>query len=339
MDREKRFAASMRIVVLVLSFCLAAACISCAPPPAPGDPQGVSASSAPSDSESQATSSSSTENAAQTESSASSEYIEDDASFDEMRQEVSAAIEATSMDVGIAFVDVSDPKRNAGFDVRGDKPLVSASMIKLLVLAAFLDEVDAGTLSMEEPYVIQAEDIVGGTGSVQSAGAGASYALGDLAKLMISESDNVAANVLINRLGMDAVNAEAEKLGLKSTELNRLMMDEEAMAGQVENYMSAQDAATLLTLIWRGELVSERASAFALEALKAQSDAAGIAGGLPADIAFAHKTGTLAQVRNDGGIVMAEKPYVLVVFCSGGEQSVSESLMMQLSTIVYDRFE
>lgn len=256
-----------------------------------------------------------------------------------MKSQVEELVAASGIDVGVAFVDLSDDSRVAGFSVHGDMSLVAASMIKLLVLAEFLDEVDAGKLSMDEPYALQAEDIVGGTGSVQSAGVGTTFTLGELARLMICESDNVAANILINRMGMDAVNAQAEKLGLENTQLNRLMMSAEAQAKHIENTMSAKDAATLLTMVWRGQLVSEEASAFALEALDAQFDGAGIGQALPEGVAFAHKTGTLDLVKNDGGIVKADKPYVLTVFCSGGDASASLDLMVQISRIVYEQFE
>ena len=103
--------------------------------------------------------------------------------------------------------------------------------------------------------------------------------------------------------------------------------------------MSAEDAAVLLAQIYQGKLVSETASAFALEALEAQTDSAGLAQGLPDGVVFAHKTGTLAVVKNDGGIVEAKKPYVLVVFCSGAEQSAAYDLMGKISTLVYEQFE
>jgi beta-lactamase class A len=223
--------------------------------------------------------------------------------------------------------------------VNGDTPLVAASMIKLPVLAEFLYEVESGKISMDEPYTLREKDIVGGTGSVQSSPAGMVFTYAELARLMICESDNVAANVLIERMGMDAVNARAEQIGLSGTRLVRLLMDENAQANRKENLMSAEDAAVLLALIWHGQLADETASKFALEALEAQSDTAGILQGLPKGTVFAHKTGTLAQVRNDGGIIEAAKPYVLVVFCSGAEESTALDLMSRISELVHDRYE
>ena len=265
--------------------------------------------------------------------------FENDPAYDDLRVGVEDLVSDAVMDVGVAFVDLTDADRIVGFSVNGDTSLVAASMIKLAVLAEFLDEVENGDIAMEEPYTLQAEDIVGGTGSVQSAGAGSTFTFEEFARLMICESDNVAANVLIDRMGMDAVNAQMKELGLDNTQLVRRMMDEAAMAQRKENLMSAEDAAILLARIYRGQLVSETASAFALEALEAQTDSAGLTRGLPEGVVFAHKTGTLAMVRNDGGIVEAEKPYVLVVFCSGAEQSAAYDLMDKISMLVYERFE
>ena len=265
--------------------------------------------------------------------------FEADPAYDELQAEVEGVLSDAVADVGVAFVDLSDDRRIAGFSVNGDTPLVAASMIKLAILAEFLQEVDSGAIAMEDTYTVQPEDIVGGTGSVQSAGVGATYTYAELARLMICESDNVAANVLIDRMGMDAVNAQAKKLGLARTHLNRKMMDEEAMAQRVENLMSAEDAAVLLSLIYRGQLVSETASTFAFEALEAQADSAGIAAGLPEGVVFAHKTGTLPLVKNDGGIVEAPKPYVLVVFFSGAEDSTAFDLMARISSLVYETVE
>ena len=265
--------------------------------------------------------------------------FESDPAFDELKSEVESVLSDAVIDVGVVFVDLSDADRIAGFSVNGDTPLVAASMIKLAVATEFLDEVETGEIAMEEPYTVQAGDIVGGTGSVQSAGAGSTYTYGELARLMISESDNVGANVLIERMGMDAVNAQMEELGLANTHLVRKMMDESAMAERKENLMSAQDAAVLLALVYQGKLVSPTASAFMLEALEAQTDSVGLTQGLPEGVEFAHKTGTLAQVKNDGGIVEAEKPYVLVMFCSGADDATALELMGKVSKLVYERVE
>ena len=109
---------------------------------------------------------------------------------------------------------------------------------------------------------------------------------------------------------MPAVNEYASEIGLTQTVLNRRMMD---FAAGDENYTSANDVARMLQLIYQGKLVSSDMSEFALDLMKGQHDDAGLLEGLPVGSVFAHKTGTLDGVFNDGGIVLDQNPYVMVV--------------------------
>ncbi|MGI6590223.1 MAG: serine hydrolase [Eggerthellaceae bacterium] len=251
-----------------------------------------------------------------------------------LKSQVKKDIAATSVEASFAYVDLES---GASYFIDGygnsdgDAPMVSASVIKLLILAAFLDQVDQGDLDFDTVYTLQSSDIVGGTGSLQSRGAGAQVTLREAARLMITESDNVAANILIDQMGMKYINAEAEKLGLTSTQLNRRMMEDNGR----QNYMSARDAAVILKKIYQGTLVSKKMSALALEFLKGQTDDTGFAQGLSGQVTFAHKTGTLSSpsVQNDAGIVLADHPYILVCFTAGSQQAGSV-LMTELAESV-----
>lgn len=222
----------------------------------------------------------------------------------------------TSMNVGIAFVDLLNPADACYIDA--DSPKCAASMIKLLILNEFYEQVNQGLVSRDEVYTLTGSDIVGGTGVLQGRGAGATVTFGEMADLMISQSDNTATNVLINRLGQANINARASALGLTGSSLNRMMMDTDAIANGIENYMSARDAATLLSMIYAGTFVDQTSSRYAISALEAQADNNGILAGLPAGTLFAHKTGTLSNAQNDAGIVESDHPYVISVFCEAG---------------------
>lgn len=242
---------------------------------------------------------------------------------------------ASGMDVSAVAIDL-ETGEYAG--VRGNESVPSASMIKMIVAAAFLEAVAQGECSLDESYTLQESDIVGGTGSLQGLGAGATVSYRDLVTKMISESDNTATNVLINACGgMGAVNAEAKKLGMPGTRLNRMMMDTVAMEQGIENYVSADDLAVLFRMVYSGTFVDSESSELMLQALEQQTDNAGIPQGLPPDIVFAHKTGTLATVRHDGGIVEGEHPYVLVVLCSGSGFNEEGALfaMKQIAGVTY----
>lgn len=232
----------------------------------------------------------------------------------QLEEHISAACEASGMQVGVSAYDLTC---DMPVSVNGDKQFASASMIKLLVASTLLQHVQEGTISLEDTYELQAADIVGGTGWVGSYGVGAPLSYGELMRTMINASDNTSTNALISTLGFDAINAEAERLGLKQTVINRRMMDDAAIAAGLENYTCADDLAVILRKTYDGTLATPDLCETLIKALEEQQDTGGILLGLPQGTVFAHKTGTLAYVRHDGGIVEGEHPYVLVVLCGG----------------------
>ena len=213
-------------------------------------------------------------------------------------------------------------------DVNGDEPFVSASIIKLAILGTLLDQAQSGALSLDDSATVDPSDVVGGTGVIQASGAGGSYTYRQLAAYMIQDSDNIATNLIIDAVGMPTANEYASEIGLTQTVLNRRMMN---FSTDVENYTSANDVARMLQLIYQGKLVSPDASEFALDLLKGQHDGAGLLEGLPTGGVFAHKTGTLDGVFNDGGIVLASNPYVMVVLSSDAERSQAQACMVDIA--------
>ena len=208
-------------------------------------------------------------------------------------------------------------------------------MIKLLILAEYMQQVDAGMLDPDGIHVLDESDMVGGAGVVAGSSSGAMFTYDELARHMIKYSDNTAANILIDTLGMEAINHRASALGLAQTELQRKMMH---FDGDAENYMSANDAAALLCGIAQHGLASDSTSEVAESYLLEQADSEGLVAGLPSSVRFGHKTGALDSVRHDGGIVYGESPYVIVVLTSLDEAKAN-SLMEEISRMVYEALE
>lgn len=260
------------------------------------------------------------------------------APFSDTRALVSEVRGLAEASGGFCSVSYRELDRAGGisFDVDGDDDRTAASMIKLAVLAEVFDRVSQGTLSLDDALTLAPEDIVGGSGVVQKAAPGTSFTVDELAGHMIAQSDNVATNMLIGLVGMDAVNEEARKLGLRHTALRRLMMDEEVSARGIENTVSANDVAALLESVYRGTFYGPDLSERALGYLRGQSDPSGILAGLPAGTAFAHKTGDLERVQNDGGIVLCDDPYVLVVLVEGIENDDALDLMAAVAAAIED---
>lgn len=120
-----------------------------------------------------------------------------------------------------------------GREEGGDRVVPAASTIKPFVASAFW----RSHLDPVEPV-----DVPAAGWSV--ADALSRVTLGDCALLAVAFSDNAATNVLLERLGFDAVNEEAERLGCSRTEVRRLML-----ADGPENVTCARDLAVGLAAI------------------------------------------------------------------------------------------
>lgn len=255
-----------------------------------------------------------------------------------LQQDIEALAEPYGGSVSVYAVAL-DPQTFDTLDgeaaVAPDERRVAASIIKLPILACALEAIAVGTLSLDEQITVTQQDIVGGSGNIQSRGAGVSYSVDELLRAMIAQSDNVAANLVIGRLGMDAVNETCASLGLTQTVLARLMMDTDAQAHGRENYTSARDAATVLERLAAGAIATPELCERARGYLLAQEDVRGIVEGVPGDVSVAHKTGSLANAQHDAAIVYAELPYVLTVLTQDLEREQALALERDISSAIY----
>ena len=198
-----------------------------------------------------------------------------------------------------------------------DDPIEAASVIKLAVMAEAFRQKEAGELSLEETHALEDWERLPSCGTLKNMHTGIRMTLMDLVQLMIVVSDNAATNILIRRLGMEAINGTIASLGLRGTRLNRLLFDGEAAARGVINTVTARDMGTLLEGIYRGTLVSQEASRQMLEILLDQQLNAKLPFFLhPADIDVAHKTGEDDRLTHDVGILFGPRP---IICCMLGE--------------------
>lgn len=248
-------------------------------------------------------------------------------------QQVADAVLAGRQDnVSLAFVSLASPDVTA--QVGGDVERPSASVIKLLVMACLLDQASQGAVDLQQQLTVGDQDIVDGSGVIRYAGAGSVYTVEELARLMIGQSDNVAANMLIDLLGYDAINTEADSLGLTGTHLsNKFNSDDIHEAG--DNYTTASDTARILQALVTGQVGSPELCQIAVDALADQRIDGPVASAVPEGVAVAHKTGWYEGVDNDAAVVFADRPYVLVVLSEGLSGDDSSQVMTQASWDIY----
>lgn len=163
--------------------------------------------------------------------------------------------------LGVAVLDLTNGKTLL---LHGDEVFPQASSIKLAILAELYHQEQQARdgardkARLGDVYTVKKEDFVADSDIMLGLTAGVTRLTNrDLATMMIAVSDNAAANVLIERVGMENVNAMLSGLGLKHTRLRRKMMDLNAAREGRENVATPREMMTLLEAIYRHRLFSQ----------------------------------------------------------------------------------
>ncbi len=248
---------------------------------------------------------------------------------------VAQYVEQLPKSVRVSFTALNMAEVASPFGYNQEKRVPSASIIKIPILIALMEAVDQEELSLDEEYVLKDEDIVGGAGEIQHSMAGERYSFDFLAREMMRISDNTAANIIIDRIGKERVNRKLQAIGCKDTQLNRKMMDFEAIKEGKQNFTSSKEMAELLTWIYMGQGMSAKAKEYILDLLFGCEDKDAIAAGLPG-YQLAHKTGTLDYIRGDAGIVFTDNPIIIVVFVENFSSiTQADEIIADLSKLLF----
>jgi beta-lactamase class A len=233
--------------------------------------------------------------------------------------------------------------------IDADKPFHAASTMKLPVMIELFRQAKAGTLLLDERLPIRNEfrSIVDGSPYKLSEGddsdkavyaaAGKTMTLRDLCDAMIMVSSNFAANLLIEKLGVENIRRTVARLDAVGMQVLRGVEDQKAFDKGLNNTTTARGLMVLLDRLAHGQAVDPDSDAAMLDILKRQKFKDAIPAGVPAGTAVAHKTGTITKIHHDAGIVYAPRPYVIVLLVRGIEdQKKSAALMAALSKVVYE---
>jgi beta-lactamase class A len=212
--------------------------------------------------------------------------------------------------VTLAGVDLKTGER---FGLHPNRPVATASVIKLPVMVEAFYLMQEGKLKWSQPVKETAFDRVPGSGILQFLNPQIGLTLGDAITLMIDLSDNTAANMVIHQTGIAPVNARMRKLGLKHTKLFGYVFHARRHASAEAKKFglgmtTASDMVRLLTMIQKHEILSPAACDHMLKILGQQQDNDAFpryTSNMPG-VTWDHKTGALNAVRNDVGI--AETP-------------------------------
>jgi beta-lactamase class A len=208
------------------------------------------------------------------------------------------------------------------FSRAGEDPVRTASTIKLAIMAECFAEAAEGKLKLSEPITLRSSEKVSGSGILQELSDGISLPLRDVVDLMIVLSDNTATNLILERIGGNAVNQRMASLGLTQTRVMRKILGDGSKlktevtgvtdeGAKPENKKwgigrsSPREMVALLEKMYRGELVNKAASQEMIDILKRQRDRTGIGRDMDG-VTIASKSGALEHLRSDVGIIYSK---------------------------------
>lgn len=188
----------------------------------------------------------------------------------------------------------------------------AGSLYKLFLLAAAMRAVEQGSLTPETVISAKQSHLEEELGFVDFGYEKAKkeevleYTLAEILQRIATISDNYASLMLAEKLGWDAVQAEAKILGAKATIIKSPIST------------TPEDIANYFEKLYTKQVVSTASSDKIIELLLKSKLNDRIPTGLPEGIKVAHKTGELSRIRHDAGIVYLENnPYIIVLMSKG----------------------
>ncbi|MFA5113078.1 MAG: serine hydrolase [Candidatus Margulisiibacteriota bacterium] len=238
--------------------------------------------------------------------------------------------------VGIAFIDLQNSREAS---VNGNLPMPAASVGKVPVMCAAFHLADSGKLNLQKRIVFRESDKLDGAGVLRWMKAGQEYTLWNLMRLMITLSDNTATRLVVNTVGLPSIEAYMKGIGLTNTRISDPTMLVEPPAKN-NNLTSANDMAKQLVLVHNCRGFSKKSAKQMIAWMNYQRYRWGIWRGVPPGTYVANKTGHLAGILNDVGLVYTKKgTYALAVFTSGFKnKSRARQLINDISRTVYEDY-
>jgi len=250
------------------------------------------------------------------------------------KADITARLEALPGHVGFYFEDLVS---GDSFGFNAEDEFFAASVIKLPIYAVIMKLWAEGRLDIYEKITCTDRDKVPPCGALYFFTGDVQTDINTLCGLMISISDNAATNLLINRLGIDFLNARFRGIGLEKSHIERLLFDREASLRGCENRIVPAEIGALLKAVYERSFVNEEISARMEKLLLEQQINHKIPGYLPEGTPVAHKTGEDDGITNDVGIVYGEKPFIICFASNNTHVPTAEIALREISLELYNR--
>jgi beta-lactamase class A len=227
------------------------------------------------------------------------------------QQELTAALkELTQNSDGTTYaITIVDPKEDITFGQNGDVQTHAASVMKTLVAAAVLTEIEKGNLAFNTPL-------------------GGSTVRNHL-KRMINRSDNGSWDYFYQKLGTSSIQDFAQSIDMNDIKING-------------NLGTSNDFAHLLTLFYTDALINQENKKELFSYMQNTETENLLTLGIPEGVDFYHKTGKYNGGMHDAMIVdIPEHPYIIVVLSSNSRGYIRDRspVFKEISKRVYEYFK
>jgi beta-lactamase class A len=216
-----------------------------------------------------------------------------------------------------------------------------ASLLKVPVLIAFLKRAEKEPEILEKKVTISSEDITADTHqnihSDEALISDKEYTLKEIARIMIQDSDNAAARILIRETQQNYIKSVFESIGVMFTDTT------------TEQNVRVKDYAGFFRVLYNASYLNRDMSELALELLSGTAYKDGLVAELPDSITVAHKFGERVishfgdglsaldetQIHDCGIVYVPKKPYILCIMTRGSDLEVQQNAIASLSHFVY----
>ena len=241
-----------------------------------------------------------------------------------LREELEVlALKNKARAIGVALHDLETGFR---FSLRGDRWFHAASTIKVAVLLAVFRAADEGRLRLDDSLHVRNRFFSAADGSLFRvrqdrdatpelyAAIGRTAKISALAHAMICGSSNLAANLLLDFVGVEYARTVLREAEVDGVELRRGVEDHGAHERAINNEATADGLLSLLSAI-RGDFLTPESKREVIRILLEQRFNSMIPAGLPPHATVAHKTGEISTASHDIGIVYLpeREPYITAI--------------------------
>jgi len=248
-----------------------------------------------------------------------------------LRTRIEQAIRDANAGIGVAIRHIESGDEVM---INADTPVPLARVVNIPVLVEAYRQLSEGRFRLGDRWLLEPRYKALGSGILTQFDDGLEPTVKDLLTLMIIISDNTATDIVMDRLGIEAINSTMHQFGLTHTHVAHTLhdifadmlpsadpgQDRYALArwaaehgvrrdgfsyslGPDNNVSTPREMTLLVEMIFKAEILTREACDSMLEMMLKQQLNDRLPRFLPHGTRIAHKTGTFVGVRNDCGII------------------------------------